>query len=283
MRISVIIPTRNRYDHINFLIDDLLKQEASEFEIIVVDQSDNPEDLMHCTQIITSTLGPCISRNLGAQKAVGELLVFLDDDARIRSNFITEITAPIINQGFKAAAGAICDIEGNYTKADNSFMKSNSNNFIKVITTNPDSPKSRISMAFPAGCSAITADVFRELGGFNDAFDPTGAGEDRDMALNLYYHGYSIWYNANAKLLHAEASHGGSRDVGSRSIMLDVHTYIMCKSYFSLPLAYVLRRTIMNQYRRNFIRAVLNFKQVRTRYMNLLEIKKRLKQIDNNQ
>ena len=102
MLISIIIPTRNRFEYVNLLIDDILKQDISNYEIIVVDQSDNPEKIHHCEHIVTNTLGPCISRNIGVKQAKGEILVFLDDDARIHENFIKEITNPIENNKYVA-------------------------------------------------------------------------------------------------------------------------------------------------------------------------------------
>ncbi len=276
MFISVIIPTRNRYDYVNLLIDDLLKQDISNFEIVVVDQSEAPQPISRCEHILTQTLGPCVSRNIGSKKAKGDILVFLDDDARIYSDFIREITSPIIKRSFDVVAGAVCNTKGDYTKSNKDYLKLNSENFIKVLTTNPDGPESRVSMAFPAGCSAILKDLFNEVKGFNENFDPTGAGEDRNMALNLFRLGHPIWYNANAKLLHAQASDGGSRDVGSRTLMLDVHTYIMCKEHFSVELANNLKNTILNKYKKNFLMSLLKLGNIRTKYIELKQIKKML-------
>ncbi len=277
MFISIIIPTRNRFDYVKLLIADILAQEdVSNYEIIVVDQSENPEHLEHCTHILTDSLGPCISRNIGAKQATGDILVFLDDDARIYPNFIREITSPIIKDRFDVVAGAICDPHGTYKPKGNNFLKTKNANFIKVMTSNPEGDVSRITLAFPAGCSAMLKSVFDAVGGFEESFDPTGAGEDRDMALKLYKDGYAIWYNAKAKLLHAVATEGGSRDVGSRSLMLDVHTYKMCKTYFSDELAENIKKVILKRYQDNFKDALLNFHKIRTKYRVLQKAKKLL-------
>jgi glycosyltransferase involved in cell wall biosynthesis len=242
----------------------------------VVDQSENPKPITNCNHIITDTLGPCVSRNLGAKKAKGDILVFLDDDARIYSNFIREITKAIIEDRFDAVSGAVCDPEGNYLRKEASFLSINNENFIKVLTSSPDSEKSRISLAFAAGCSAIKKSVYEKVGGFEEQFDPTGAGEDREMALKLYKNCYAIWYNAQAKLLHGLAPTGGSREVGSRSLMLDIHTHAMCQKYFSEKLSNELRITILSKYKRNFYKALFSFKNVRTKYFMLKKIKNRL-------
>ena len=101
-------------------------------------------------------------------------------------------------------AGAVCDLEGNYKRNDEDCLRAYGLNFIKVLTRNPDGPTSRISLSFPTGCAAILKSVFEKIKGFEENFDPTGAGEDRDVALKLYKHGYATWYNAKAKLLAFE-------------------------------------------------------------------------------
>lgn len=276
MTISIIIPTRNRYDYVRLLISDLLKQTVSNFEIIVVDQSDKEQLLENCRYIYTKTKGPCVSRNIAVAEAKGDILVFLDDDARIEPDFIAEITTPILSGRYDAVAGAICDPEGNYLFKNEQYLTRDNTNFIKVLTSNPDSPKSRITLSFPGGCAAILTKVFHEVGGFEEDFDPTGAGEDREMALKLYKNGFSTWYNAKAKLLHAAAPIGGSRDVGSRVLMLDVHCYKMCKKHFSKELAAVLKNNIIQTYRKRFLLSVLSFKLIRTKYNLLKEVKQRM-------
>lgn len=277
MLISVIIPTRNRLGYINNLIYDLLNQDVLGIEIIVVDQSQNPTKIANCKHIVLDSTGPCISRNIGVKYAKGDILVFLDDDARIEPDFIKEITRPIISDNFHAVAGAICDVKGNYPRERSSYFISNSDNFIKVLTQNPDSTKSRVTMSLPGGCSAILKDVFLKIGGFDESFDPTGAGEDRDLALNLYSKGYSTWYNAKAKLYHIGANEGGSRDVGSRVLMLDIHSYLMSKKYFSSKISNTLKFVIIKKYRDLFYKAIIDKRLIRSKYQMYKKVKSLLK------
>ncbi|WP_179315801.1 glycosyltransferase family 2 protein [Winogradskyella undariae] len=273
--ISVIIPTRNRYPYVKLLIQDVLKQKNNmAYELIVVDQSTNPEKLEDCVHIITDTTGPCYSRNLAVKNATGHILVFLDDDARIESNFLEEITNPIFKRKYSAVSGAVCDPEGNYLKTEKDYLTQENTNFIKILTANPNHNKSRVGLCLPAGCCAIVKDVFIELGGFDETFDPTGAGEDRELSIRLFKAGYPIWYNANAKLLHAIAAKGGSRDIDSRSMMLDVHSYRICKKHFSITLANELRDTILKSYKKRFYDSILSFKLVKTRYHMYQKIKR---------
>jgi glycosyltransferase involved in cell wall biosynthesis len=276
MLISIIIPTRNRYNFIKLLLEDILNQNISNYEVIVVDQSDTHQSLENCLHINSDTLGPCVSRNIGVKHAKGEILVFLDDDARIDSNFVHEITHPILNKKFDVVAGAICDPSGNYLKEDADYLSAYGDNFIKVLTSNPDSPSSRISLSFPTGCVAVLKTALTSVGGFDESFDPTGAGEDRDMALKLFKASYRTWYNANAKLKHELAPSGGTRELGSRGLNLDVHTYLMCKKYFTETLTQELKKSILLKYREKIVTSILKFNLIRTSWYQYLEVKKRL-------
>ncbi|GAA4268007.1 glycosyltransferase family 2 protein [Hyunsoonleella aestuarii] len=278
MYVSIIIPTRNRYFYIIALINDLKDQNFKDFEIIVVDQSDEPKPILDCNHIITKSKGPCVSRNIASKVAKGNILVFLDDDARVGNDFIKEITKPILKGDYLAVAGAVCDLEGNYLRKDSDFLKSPSENFIKVLTNNPDSKTSRDCISFPGCCAAIEKNLFFEIGSFDESLDPTGAGEDRDLALRLYLRGVAIRYNSKAKLLHAVAPVGGSRDVGSRTLMLDVHTYKMSKKYFSEALTLALKKTILRKYYKNFFNSILQLRLVRTKFHFLLVVKRLLNQ-----
>jgi GT2 family glycosyltransferase len=274
--ISIIIPTRNRFDYVNLLIEDILNQSVTNHEIIVVDQSDSPQKIEHCQHIISNSLGPCVSRNIGVQHAKGDVFVFLDDDGRIGKNFIEEITDPIRKKRFSAVAGAVCNRDGNYLRKDVNYLKGSNYNFIKVMTSNPDGEVSRVSISFPAGCSAISSSLFLKVGGFDETFDPTGAGEDRDMALKIFKEGFAIWYNAQAKLLHSIAPTGGTREFGSRILILDFHTYLICKKHFSHELANTLKHLILRDYRKIFFNSILKCKDIRTRYRLFIEMKNKL-------
>ena len=77
----------------------------------------------------------------------------------------------------------------------------------------------------------------------------------------------------NAKLLHIAAKDGGSRDVGSRTLMIDVHSYEMCRKYFSKELSEVLKQTLVHKYKKRFYKSIFNLKEIRTKYKLLQKIK----------
>lgn len=100
--ISIIIPTYNEQDHIDNCINSLKNQTYKKTEIIVVDDgsTDGTKAILKNTPNITflkqKHAGPGKARNLGAKKARGDILVFADADMIFDSNFIKNLTLPII-------------------------------------------------------------------------------------------------------------------------------------------------------------------------------------------
>lgn len=105
MRASVIIPTFNRANMVIDAIDSLCDQSypANEYEVIVVDNNSSDGTRAAVEAAIINHAGNCIryilearqgdmfARNRGAQEAVGDILIFSDDDALFDQNYLSTI------------------------------------------------------------------------------------------------------------------------------------------------------------------------------------------------
>jgi GT2 family glycosyltransferase len=89
MRATIVVPTYNRCHSLQRLLEALERQTVADFEVVVVDDgsTDGTPELLarirttyNLTVIQQPNRGPAAARNLGSQRANGELLVFLDDD-----------------------------------------------------------------------------------------------------------------------------------------------------------------------------------------------------------
>lgn len=104
MKISVIIPTYNESGVIGECLESLSRQSFRDMEIIVVDDgsSDNTvKELQNSRYPELQVLkqehkGAGAARNLGAAKASGEILVFVDADMTFDTNFILNLVEPIV-------------------------------------------------------------------------------------------------------------------------------------------------------------------------------------------
>lgn len=105
MKLSIIIPTFNESPVISDCLHSLLKQDYKSFEIIVVDDgsTDNTEQIVtdiaketpRLTVLKQKHLGAGSARNLGAKKATGDILVFVDADMTFDTAFLRELVLPI--------------------------------------------------------------------------------------------------------------------------------------------------------------------------------------------
>lgn len=88
MRVSVIVPTRNRPEGLGAAITSIQAQTRIVDEIVIVDDgSDVPVDVRDFTGVPVPTVirhrtaqGAAAARNAGAAHATGDVLMFLDDD-----------------------------------------------------------------------------------------------------------------------------------------------------------------------------------------------------------
>ena len=100
-RISIIIPACNEEQYMPATLEALARQTYKNFEVIVVTNgcTDKTAEVAsgHCDQLIVlkeKGLGP--ARNLGAQKAMGEILLFLDADTLLEPDALK-----IVAQNFR--------------------------------------------------------------------------------------------------------------------------------------------------------------------------------------
>ena len=115
MKYSLIIPLFNRPDEIEELLASLTKQSYSEeFEVVVVeDGSTVPSDhiidryksQLHLSYFTKSNSGPGLSRNYGADHAIGEYLIFLDSDCIIPEEYLSAIDNAVTTRCLEVFGG----------------------------------------------------------------------------------------------------------------------------------------------------------------------------------
>ncbi len=106
-KISVIIPTYNRWPRVSQAVDSVLRQTWTDFELLLVDDGSTDETLRHLKQNIvdprvrffqTANRGVSAARNYGIDKSVGEWVAFLDSDDRWLPEKLEKQMACIKNQ-----------------------------------------------------------------------------------------------------------------------------------------------------------------------------------------
>jgi len=100
IRVSVVVPTRNRPDQIGACVESILANTFPSFELVVVDQSDDGSTNTalapflqdpRLRYIASESRGAAAARNVGISNARGALLAFTDDDCRVPADWIAQI------------------------------------------------------------------------------------------------------------------------------------------------------------------------------------------------
>lgn len=96
---TIVIPALNEEKLLPNLLKDLAKQAFRDFEVILVDAESKDQTVSKAKELIhllpkliilsTSRHNVSFSRNLGAKKASGKYLIFIDADSRLPSYFLS--------------------------------------------------------------------------------------------------------------------------------------------------------------------------------------------------
>lgn len=113
--ISVIVPFLNRKEDVAGCLDSIESQnlpEGCSLEIIAVDNgsTDGTREALASReiQVLDCPLpGPAAARNLGIEKASGDVVVLIDSDCRARPNWLARLIVPLEEDGVAIAGGSI--------------------------------------------------------------------------------------------------------------------------------------------------------------------------------
>jgi len=112
MHFSIIIPTHNSQDTIKSCLDAIFSSRNKDFELIVVDDGSTDETAKivrnyPCHLIsLKENKGPGYTKNTGANKASGQIFIFIDSDVLIKDD-----TLDIISKSF-AEDGELVGVTG---------------------------------------------------------------------------------------------------------------------------------------------------------------------------
>jgi glycosyltransferase involved in cell wall biosynthesis len=197
--VSVVIPTLNRYDYLEAILKDFEQQTYTNFEVIVVDQSDNFQpDFYKPFQLNIKVIRQeekalWLARNTAIKEARGTIIALSEDDVRIEPDWL-ELHLRCLQQcKAKVSAGLFYKKETELTK----------------IT-----PYFRIAQQFATGNAVLYKEVFKKVGLFDRQFEKQRMG-DGEFGMRLYLAGVKCIENPFAYCIDLKAQTGGLRDMGS--------------------------------------------------------------------
>ncbi len=195
--VSVIVPVHNSARYIPKCLGAINKSDYDQIELIVVDDGsrDDSASLAESLGAIVLKLdtnsGQARARNIGAQKANGNILVFIDSDVVIQPTTITQIV-----ESFQANPQVVA-LFGSYDQnpPEQNFVSQYRNLFHHYThqNANPD------AVTFWTGCGAIYRDLFLDLGGFDESYY---AMEDIELGYRIHQSGKKILLDKNLLVTH---------------------------------------------------------------------------------
>jgi glycosyltransferase involved in cell wall biosynthesis len=182
--VSVIIPAYNEATYIDRLLEALSKQQGVDFEVIVSDaqSKDGTQEIVDSFKtkldikfVEAPPKGPAYGRNVGAAKAQGEWLLFLDADIYLdNSMFISELLDKTTERGWKTSSAQLKVMKGSLLG-----KIGHSQGYLNLVSHT----KHPIMQGY---CIFTKRAVFEELKGFNENIK---YGEDNDYAARAAKYG----------------------------------------------------------------------------------------------
>ncbi|MBX3478321.1 MAG: glycosyltransferase family 2 protein [Brevundimonas sp.] len=235
---TVIIPTRDRADLIGPCLDSLEAHRGANrcaMKILVVDHdSRDPETraLLEARRDAggldilpyDGTFNWALMNNQAAAQADGDVLVFLNDDTLALSpDWLDALVRQALRPGVGVVGARLVYQDGTIQHAgmiarprDRAFLIHEG---VGIPGSEPGylgrHALTRGCMTVTGACMAVSAQVFRRLGGFDAARLPI-EGNDVDLCLRARAEGLAVIYEPAATLYHLESKSRGLSQAGER-------------------------------------------------------------------
>jgi glycosyltransferase involved in cell wall biosynthesis len=248
VKISVIIPTYGREEPLKDSINDVLKEDYPNFEVLVIDQTNNhqPEinsylEQLHKEQKIrwfkldwASLPG---ARNYGIRRATGDIVLFIDDDIQLPLGYLQAHADNYQNQAIGAVAGRVFDrMKLADSCQENQPHSTYTIDYLPPEAMNPGIAWYHIDLVHTTkpqqvisarGCNmSFRREIFTKYNiWFDERFRGSAVREESDFCLRLKKTGYQIWYDPEANLVHLGEETGGCHDISTRSLKYQLTFY----------------------------------------------------------
>lgn len=218
--ISVIICTYNRDKYIYNLLCSIAKNRFSygKYEIVLIDNncSDNtPEECrrfstnypeVNFRYLVETNQGLSFARNRGIVEALGNILIYVDDDATVNELFL-ETYYNFFEQhlDIAAAGGAVIP---HYETSEPKWISYYTKRLITGYLYLGNSEKEFQGSLFPGGGNAAyRSGIFTKIGNFNTSLGRKGdsliGAEEKDLFCRMRQNNMRFFYLPNAILYHS--------------------------------------------------------------------------------
>lgn len=209
-KVSVIIPTLNRYEYLKDVLCDLENQDYPNFEVLVCDQSEPVNESFYqgwrldLTLIKQKEKALWLARNTCIKQSKGEYILLFDDDSRVEKDWITNHLKCLQKFNASISAGVTHTIVGHGLSPKETFF--------------------HLSDVFDTGNAMVKREVFEHVGYFDRQFEKQRMG-DGEFGLRAMIAGYQLISNPTSGRIHLKVSTGGLRQMGSWDALRPKHLF----------------------------------------------------------
>lgn len=223
--ISIVINVYNEEEEIRDCLDSLDKQTLSEFELVIVDDGSTDdtmkiveeyEDSFDMKKLFLEHKGLKKARKRGVGESTGEIIVIVDADEILESDFLENLTEPFEDEGVGAVGGRLeSEGEGWVTEAYGALNEG----FYGLRAE--DEGVDWIQ----GGCAAFRRKALREVGGLADE----RVSEDKDISWKMKDEGWKVLLQESAVAHHKDPQ--TLRSVMNREYDIGKREYFLLKEH----------------------------------------------------
>jgi len=216
--ISIIIPTINRYEDLKNTVADLFNQSHLDFEIIIIDQTDDINKIiidelkskLNINYILSNNKSASAARNIGLKNSKNEIILFLDDDVIIENkgflkSYVTYFNDPKIN----GVIGPIVDID-NQTTTPNRHKWSYNKDWGWLFFPRTYDKKCEMNVG-GSGNLCVRKSLALSIGGMDENFIKGAHREEGDFCYRYTQKFGWFIYEPKCALIHIGRQTGGVR------------------------------------------------------------------------
>lgn len=198
--VSVIIPVYNAAKDLSRCLLAIRRSSYDFYEIIVVSDGSNdgsPEVARKYGAFVLklqSQSGPAAARNYGAEKAKGEIFLFVDSDVLIQQATIRRVVKDFEEYPYIGA------LFGSYD--DDPLEKNFFSQYMNLRHHFVHQTSSQEAVTFWTGCGAVNKEAFQSIGGFDKNKYSKPSIEDIELGFRLKKMGYRILLDKDLQVRH---------------------------------------------------------------------------------
>ncbi len=219
---SIIIPTYNRASKLANTLELLKAQTFLDFEVLIVEDGYNNSSFYAgilrnnklTYEFLQNKKNVSAKRNIGASKAQGKYLIFLDDDDSVTKSWLSDFAERLTKEN---ADVAFCAVE---------LLSTNEKS--KIIFPEIAYQDERGWGIFLAGAFVIKKEIFNSINGYDEMLR---YGENTELGIRLKLKINSKVFINNINLTYNPSATGGSKNI-QNTFIANNHILAKHKDWF---------------------------------------------------